>query len=143
MTTNAVAQRRVVTLPTGVDLPPGWSNDDADEEWLVRSFPFDCYPLQDVMLVAEKTELNLALINSGDRYYLWNTLSDNVVRVEEPTDLSELLKRLAGDRKEWNVRTSEFEELPVRAEDRVELDPAAKARRERNQELSGWSGWAK
>ncbi len=95
------------------------------------------------MLVAEKTELNLALINSGDRYYLWNTLSDNVVRVEEPTDLSELLKRLAGDRKEWNVRTSEFEELPVRAEDRVELDPAAKARRERNQELSGWSGWAK
>ncbi len=114
----------VLKLPEGVELSPGWWNDAEDAEALLSSFPSDFFSLHDVTLVAANDKLDLALVASGSRYFIWNILSDEVFWVHEPNNLAELLKWLAGNINQWGLRTTNLDEFSPSEGHAVSLDVA-------------------
>jgi hypothetical protein len=131
-----MASPRRVRLPDGVPLTRYWTTRASDEEWLLKAYPHEAYPLPNMKLVVENHGCATAVVESGGRYYLWNMLCDDVVRVDEPTDLAELLRRLCrGDDDQWDLLLTVLEAMPEPPEQRVELDDGTKELMKKHQGL--------
>jgi hypothetical protein len=92
-------------LPQGVALPACWTNAETDEQWLLETFPHTSYNLRDVLLVTENLRCGCAIVASAGSCYLWHQISDDVCRIDAPTDIVELLQRLGhGDDYEWPLQ---------------------------------------
>lgn len=91
------------------EIPSGWSQKmknirEIDDLLNVheRGLPLP------VLILASKCEL---LMRCGDRYCIYHDIWCNLIRVEEPNDLSEILRAL-GDRNRGGMRLTECDPLP-------------------------------
>jgi hypothetical protein len=64
-------------------------------------FTSQAYGLSDVTPVLVERASPRFLLESQGRYYLWNAVSDAVMKIEEPVGLKELLRCL--DRAKWDM----------------------------------------
>ncbi len=84
----------------------------------------------------------MALVESSGRYYLWNITSNVLFLIEEPAQLTDILARVHGENKDWQLRLTEVEVIIPSSEPSVELDPYTKALVEKNEgrrrDLTAW-----
>jgi hypothetical protein len=107
---------------------------------LYDTFPIDDYPLQNLKLVAENLDTDTALVEDGGRYYIWITLTGGVFRVDEPKNLSDILKGLEGEDHEWKIQTTALEVVPQPGDEEIELDSFSMTIREENEMIAMSSG---
>ena len=81
-------------------VPPGWHTLSRSElEFFAEAFPGVEYKLPSPMrpVMYRDGHQDMLVLCGQDTYYVWNEISNDISRIEEPKDLETILKALGGD----------------------------------------------
>lgn len=97
------------------EVPKGWSQSIHDLEY-VQEIVSGCYqyglPLSVPMLLTDKIcGSSIFFLKSGEEYYLYYQISDELVHIDDPTTLKDILRELGTDN--WpDLKTTHVDILP-------------------------------
>ena len=80
-------------------VPRGWTNNKNDIGTELDDVPFDRINLPPAKRILFNNETDTFLMESDGRYMFWNEITDNVVEIVEPKDLSAIVTILPDDEK--------------------------------------------
>ena len=87
----------VVKLPEEL-LPAHWARDERTLALASRSFPHRTYDLPKCIPILVHDDERNYLVRAGDNFYLYNQPLQDVVRIDQPTDLLQVLENLNNPR---------------------------------------------
>lgn len=86
------------------DIPDGWNDNHDRLKSAAEAFPTEDYGLPPAKAILVSQDRSTFLVECGGKHFLWNDISDDVARIDEPTGLSNILQTMKGSGKLKTVR---------------------------------------